>query len=163
MERGKKKVRVKGGAVKKDRIQSRERGAGKFTSSLGKFSRTMPALARAQRLTERASYFGFDWPGTEQVWDKIEEEFNELKGAVSSGDKSRIGEEMGDLLFSLVNLSRFLGVEAEDALTQTADRFINRFAHIETRIREQGKTLAQASLEEMDSFWEEAKKVERNL
>ncbi|MGH7773179.1 MAG: MazG nucleotide pyrophosphohydrolase domain-containing protein [Candidatus Binatia bacterium] len=131
--------------------------------SLGNVPRTMPALARAQRVTERASHFGFDWPSAEQVWDKIEEELNELKGAVSSNDKSRIGEEMGDLLFSLVNLSRFLGVEAEDILTKTADRFINRFAHIETRIRERGKTLADASLEEMDSLWEEAKKKERNL
>lgn len=121
----------------------------------------MPALARAQRVTERASYLGFDWPGPDQVWDKIEEELSELKTAVSTGDKNRVREEMGDLLFSLVNLSRFLDLEAEEAIAQTVDRFLKRFAHIETRIRDQGKTLAEASLEEMDSLWEEAKRIER--
>ena len=85
----------------------------------------------------------------------------ELRGVLfgSSGDEGRVKEEMGDLLFSLVNLSRFLEFEAEEALSQTIDRFLKRFSHIETKIRERGKTLAEASLEEMDLLWEEAKRM----
>lgn len=143
-------------------IKAKEKESGQTTSSLGELPRAMPALARAQRVTERASYFGFDWPGPQQVWDKIEEELDELKTALSSGEKSRVGEEMGDLLFSLVNLSRFLDLQAEDALAQSVDRFLKRFAHIETKIRQQGKTLTEASFEEMDALWEEAKKLERH-
>jgi len=79
---------------------------------------------------ERASHFGFDWPKIEPVWQKIEEELTELKSASSSGDKRQIEEEMGDLLFSLVNLSRFLGIETEDILGHTIDRFIRRFSYI---------------------------------
>lgn len=135
----------------------------KPTSSLAEIPKTLPALARAQRVTERASYLRFDWPGPEPVWDKVAEELTELKLAAASGDRGRIGEEMGDLLFSLVNLSRFLDLQAEEALAQTIDRFLRRFAHIERRIREQGKTLAEASLEEMDSLWEEAKEMERRI
>lgn len=142
-------------------IKAEERRAGGVTSSLGELPRTMPALARAQRVGERASYVGFDWPGPEQVWDKIEEEWNELKTALSSGDKSRIGAEMGDLFFSLVNLSRSLDLEAEEVLAETVDRFCKRFGNVEAKIRERGKTLAEASLEEMDRLWEEAKKIER--
>ncbi len=147
--------------MEKVKIKAKEKKAVNPTSSLGEFPGAMPALARAQRVTERASHFGFDWPGAEQVWDKIEEELSELKTALSSGDKSRVGEEMGDLLFSLVNLTRFLDLQAEAVLSEAVDRFLKRFAHIEIRIREKGKTLAEASIEEMDSLWEEAKKIER--
>lgn len=142
-------------------IKAQERKAIGVTSSLGELPRAMPALARAQRAGERASYIGFDWPGPEQVWDKIEEEWSELKTALSSGDKGRVGAEMGDLFFSLVNLSRFLEVEAEEVLAQTVDRFYKRFGHIEAKIRERGKTVAEATLGEMDALWEEAKKIER--
>lgn len=134
--------------------------ARKSTSALGDLPRAMPALARAQTLTERASLLGFDWPKVEQVWGKLEEELAELKTAVSSGDKGHTSEEMGDVLFSLVNLCRFTNLNAEDALARCVDRFLKRFAHIETRIREKGKTLAETSLDEMDSLWEEAKKME---
>jgi ATP diphosphatase len=121
----------------------------------------MPALARAQKVTERASYFGFDWAEPAPVWRKIDEEWNELKEAVASGAPDRVKEEMGDLLFSLVNLARHLGIQAEEALAQSTDRFVQRFSYIETKLREKGKTLAESSLEEMDALWEEAKKAER--
>ncbi|HEY1373692.1 MAG TPA: MazG nucleotide pyrophosphohydrolase domain-containing protein [Candidatus Binatia bacterium] len=124
------------------------------------FSKSLPALARAQRVTEWASMLGFDWPDTEHVWKKVEEEFDELKNAASSGERRRVGEEMGDLLLSLVNLSRFLKVEAEDCLGEAAERFLRRFAHVEARVLAQGRKLSEASLEEMDSFWEEAKRSE---
>lgn len=142
-------------------MKAKPRDAGKTISSLGKFSRTVPALARAQRVTERASHFGFDWPTVVPVWGKIHEELDELKTAVSAGEKSRVREEMGDLLFSLVNLSRFFELEAEEALSRSIDRFLKRFAHIEERVRERGKTLIETSLEEMDALWDEAKRMER--
>jgi uncharacterized protein YabN with tetrapyrrole methylase and pyrophosphatase domain len=125
------------------------------------FPKSMPSLARAQRVTEWASGFGFDWPTVEPVWKKVEEEWNELKTAVSSEDKQRVGEEMGDLFLSLVNLSRFLNVEAEHALSEAVDRFRRRFAYVESKIRGEGRALSEATLEEMDLFWEEAKKTER--
>ncbi len=121
----------------------------------------MPALARAQRITERASHFGFDWPDPEPVWKKIDEEMGELKKAYSSRDKEQIGREMGDLLFSLVNLCRFLDLQAEEVLRETVDRFIRRFGHIESELKQKGRSLEDSSLEEMDLLWEEAKKRER--
>ncbi len=147
--------------MKKAKTKTRAQAAEAGASSLGKVSRTMAALARAQRVTERASGLGFDWPTVEPVWDKIEEELRELKAAVASGGKSRAREEMGDLLFSLVNLSRFLDLEAEAALGEGIERFLKRFNHIETRLRERGKSPAESSLEEMDALWEEAKRRER--
>jgi len=133
--------------------------AEKKTDALPK---SMPSLARAQRVTEWASEFGFDWPSVEPVWKKVEEEWNELRTAVSSKEKDRVGEEMGDLLLSLVNLSRFLNVEAEDALSGAVERFRRRFAYVERKIQEQGRTLSEATLDEMDAFWEEAKGIERS-
>ena len=121
----------------------------------------MPALARAQRVTEDASKVGFDWPEIEPVIKKLEEELSELKSAMASGNKARIRAEMGDALLSLVNLSRFLKVEAEDALSEAVERFLHRFAYVQTQIQNQGRTLTDATLEEMDAFWEEAKKAER--
>ena len=129
--------------------------------SRGAFPKTMPSLARAQRATEWASEFGFDWPSVDPVWKKVEEELGELKAAVASGDHRRAGEETGDLLLSLVNLSRFLNVEAEDALSDAVERFLTRFAHVEKQIQAQGRKLSQATLAEMDAFWEEAKTLER--
>jgi uncharacterized protein YabN with tetrapyrrole methylase and pyrophosphatase domain len=125
------------------------------------FPKTAPALARAQRVTEWASRFGFDWPDIAPVWKKVEEELDELKNAAASGDRRRTGEEMGDLLLSLVNLSRFLHIEPEECLRDAVERFLSRFAYVEEKIRVQGKKLTDASLEEMDVFWEEAKRSER--
>jgi tetrapyrrole methylase family protein/MazG family protein len=150
-------------SVLKQRLQIKasEKRAGESKSALGSVPKAMPALARAQSITRRAAHLGFDWPKIEPVWDKVEEEIKELKSATASGDKNRTGEELGDLLFSLVNLARFLDIEAEDALAQTIDRFTHRFHHIETRLREADKSFEQSSLEEMDRFWEEAKSQEK--
>lgn len=137
------------------------KGVRKAVPSLGKPPETAPALARAQRITERASRLGFDWPAPEPVWENIEEELEELRKAVLTGDKQRVREEMGDLFFSLVNLSRFLDVEAEAALSGAANRFLKRFEHIEKRLAERGKIPAGSSLAEMDALWEEAKQLER--
>jgi tetrapyrrole methylase family protein/MazG family protein len=149
-------------AVLKQRLQIKasEKKAGESKSALGNVSKAMPALARAQSITRRASHLGFDWPKIKPVWEKIEEEIEELKNAASSGDKTQTGEELGDLLFSIVNLARFLDIEAEEALAGTIDRFTWRFHYIETKLREANKSVEQSSLEEMDKLWEEAKKNE---
>ena len=149
-------------AVLKQRIQIKtgERKEGEAKSALGNVPRAMPALARAQSITRRASHLGFDWPDVEPVWNKIAEEIEELKHAVRSGDKARTGEELGDLLFSIVNLARFFDVEAEHVLAQTIDRFTRRFHYIEEQLQKKHKSFDQSTLEEMDLLWEEAKKRE---
>jgi MazG family protein len=141
-------------------IKAAERKTGESQSALGNVPKAMPALARAQSVSRRASHLGFDWPDIEPVWKKIFEEIGELKTAVAAGHKARSGEELGDLLFSLVNLARFLDVEAEDVLAQTIDRFTRRFHYIETKLRQANKNFDETSLEEMDRLWEEAKKLE---
>jgi tetrapyrrole methylase family protein/MazG family protein len=149
-------------AVLKQRMQIKtsERKDGEIKSLLGSVPKAMPALARAQSISRRAAHLGFEWPSIDPVWDKVEEEMRELKEATASGDKSRTGEELGDLLFTMVNIARFLGVEAEDALAQTIDRFTRRFHHIESKLQQANKSLDESSLEEMDRLWEEAKKLE---
>ena len=142
-------------------IKSRENSNAVSQSALGNLPKSMPALARAQKITDRASQVGFDWPSVKPVWGKIEEELNELKTAWSTGTKRRTEEELGDLFFSLVNLARFLKIDAEDALNHTTEKFIKRFTHIEARLQELGKTLLACSLEEMDRLWDEAKALER--
>lgn len=142
------------------RIKAGENKGGPAPSALGNLPRTMPALAQAQRMTERASRVGFDWPSVMPVWQKVHEEVTELQAACSSGDQQRVGEEMGDLLLSLVNLSRFLKIEAEDVLKQATARFSRRFAYIEAALQKAGKPLSESSLQEMDSLWDEAKRQE---
>jgi tetrapyrrole methylase family protein/MazG family protein len=149
-------------AVLKQRMQIKasEKKNGEGKSALGNVPRAMPALARAQSISRRAAHLGFEWADIAQVWEKVEEEMRELKEAAASGDKARTGEELGDLLFTLVNIARFLDVEAEDVLAQTVDRFTRRFQHIEARLNEANKTFEESSVEEMDRHWEEAKKIE---
>lgn len=149
-------------AVLKQRLQIKadEKKDGERKSALGNVPKAMPALARAQSISRRAAHLGFEWPAIAQVWDKVEEEIVELKEAAASGDKQRTGEELGDLLFTMVNLARFLDVESEDVLAQTVDRFTRRFHYIEAKFSEAHKSWEQASLEEMERYWEEAKKIE---
>ena len=118
---------------------------------------SLPSLIRGQRLQQKASYAGFDWEKIEQVWGKVNEEIIELKEAEISGNNQHIEEEMGDLLFAIVNLSRHLNISSEDALRKTNQKFIRRFKKVEEGIKAKGKKLNEASLEEMDSIWNEAK------
>jgi len=118
---------------------------------------SLPSLIRAQRLQQKASYAGFDWEKIEQVWGKVNEEIIELKEAEISGNNQHIEEEIGDLLFAIVNLSRHLNISSEDALRKTNQKFIRRFKKVEEGIKAKGKKLIEASLEEMDSIWNEAK------
>ena len=129
-------------------------------SRLDGVPKNLPALVRAQRLQQKASYVGFDWDKVEQVWEKIHEEILELKEAQLSNNKKHIEEEIGDVIFAVVNLARFLDISAENSLRKTNKKFINRFKKVEERIKEQGKEIDDATLEEMDSIWNEAKRNE---
>lgn len=121
----------------------------------------LPALLRAEKVTREASKAGFDWENMEGVILKIDEELGELKQALSSGKKDRIQDELGDMLLSFVNLGRFAGVHAEEALRFSTGKFIKRFKFMEDRFREMGKPISKASLEEMNVLWNESKKLEK--
>jgi XTP/dITP diphosphohydrolase len=121
---------------------------------------TLPALIRAQRLQQKASYTGFDWEQVEDVWKKIHEEIDELKAAQQEGNKKQIEGEIGDVLFAVVNLARFLEVSAEDALRGTNRKFVNRFQQIEAELKRQGKTVDDSTLAEMDAIWNHVKSLE---
>ena len=118
---------------------------------------TLPALIRAQRLQQKASYAGFDWDKVEEVWAKIHEEIQELKEAQSNSSKNHIEEELGDVLFAVVNLARFLDIPAEDALRKTNKKFTTRFAQVEEELKKRGKNVEDSSLEEMDEIWNAVK------
>ena len=126
-------------------------------SLLGGVPRNLPALLRAHRLSERTGKCGFDWDTARDVLASVHQEINELEKALGGEEKERVAEELGDVLFTLANLSRHLGIRAEDALRSTNDRFVRRFQYIEKALSEQGRTAEQASLEEMDRLWDEAK------
>ena len=117
----------------------------------------LPALVRAQRLQEKASYAGFDHDNIEDAWEKLNEELNELKSAQEKRDIENIKEEIGDVLFSVVNLSRFFDIPAEDMLRKTNRKFITRFQAIERELKEKGKKLENSNLEEMEKIWEKSK------
>ena len=120
----------------------------------------LPALQRAQRIQQKASHVGFDWTVVDDVWKKVQEEIEELRRVTDDGDQARMEEEFGDVLFSLVNLSRFLKLSPEDALRTTIEKFIRRFQKVEEEIKARGKRLEDCTLQEMDAIWNEAKEEE---
>ncbi len=129
-------------------------------SILERVPRAMPALLRAQKITAEAAKVGFDWDSAQGVMNKVEEEMAECRAALLAAETDRVRDEIGDILFSIVNLSRHLGVNAEEALMAANRKFEGRFLYIEERLREQGKDPASSTLEEMDALWEEAKRRE---
>ncbi|MGB9690856.1 MAG: nucleoside triphosphate pyrophosphohydrolase [Candidatus Sumerlaeaceae bacterium] len=132
------------------------------TSVLAGVPNVLPALLKAQRIQEKAARVGFDWENPLQVLDKVEEEIGELRQAIAANDKIHAGEEIGDLIFALVNLARFLEVDAEEAVRATAEKFRRRFQYIEQKSRELGRPLADMPLDEMESYWQAAKLHEEN-
>ncbi len=120
--------------------------------------KTLPALLQAQKLQARASKVGFDWEGVDDLMVKLDEEIDEFKQAFDAKKPDDIEDELGDVLFMLVNIARFIGLNPEDALRKTISRFISRFRYIEMSAKEQGRNLADMSLSEMDALWDEAKK-----
>ena len=121
----------------------------------------LPALARAAKLTKRAARVGFDWPSTDEVFDKFVEEVAELRAEIAAGDVEKAREEIGDLLFVMANLARKLGVEPEDALRGTNAKFVRRFGFIEAELAKTGRTPELSNLAEMDALWDAAKAAER--
>lgn len=122
--------------------------------------RSLPAMVKAVRIQDKARGAGFDWERPEQVWEKVEEEQQELREVVALGQVNKIEQEFGDLLFALINYSRFLKIDPESALERTNKKFIRRFQYMEQRVLENGQQLSNLSLNEMDVFWEEAKRLE---
>jgi MazG family protein len=130
------------------------------TSVIDGVPKKMPALLRALRIQEKASKVGFDWKKKRDVWKKVVEEIDELTGAERLKKQDRIKEEFGDLLFALVNYSRFIGVNPEFALNGSTNKFSRRFYHIEEELQRRGKRIEKVSMKEMDEIWDESKRLE---
>lgn len=127
------------------------------TSVLEGVPKSLPALVKANRIQEKVAGVGFDWEEPNQVWEKVEEELNEFKAEVSSGNQDKMESEFGDVMFSLVNYARFLNINPENALERTNKKFSIRFQYLEAKARSLDKALKDMTLAEMDVFWEEAK------
>ena len=157
-------VKVSGEKEVKDnweKIKLKEKGN---RSVLGGVPKSLPALVKAMRIQEKAAGVGFDWDNKEQVWGKVEEEIQEFVSELESNpetdeEKTRVEAEFGDILFSLINYSRFEGINPEDALERTNKKFIKRFQHIENEAKAQGQSIADMNLEEMEKLWIDAKKI----
>jgi tetrapyrrole methylase family protein/MazG family protein len=144
-----------------ERWEEHKKKEGKLRESvLDGVPKELPSLLRAHRVQDRASRVGFDWDKVEDVFEKVEEEIKEFRTALREKDRREIENEMGDIFFALVNISRFIGINPEDALRKTISKFIKRFRHIEITAAENGKTLSDMTLDEMDELWESAKKNE---
>ena len=134
---------------------------GEPRSAVAGIPRHLPALHKAQQVQKKAARVGFDWDAVHDVMAKVEEELAEVKAAMKSRRSRRVKEELGDLLFAVVNLSRFLGHNAEEALDETIAKFIRRFQGIERRVHEQGRQMTDCSLAELDAIWNRVKMNER--
>ncbi len=141
-------------------IKKQEKGVKSQTDVLKDVPPILPALMRSYKVQEKAAKVGFDWDQVEDAWEKMAEETEELREACSTGDKEKMEDEMGDLLFAVVNVARFLKIQPELALTGTINKFIRRFEYIETKSREKGMELSSMTLQQMDELWDEAKKSE---
>jgi len=142
-----------------EKIKLQEKGN---QSVLAGVPRSLPAMVKAFRIQEKASGVGFDWDHADQVWDKVLEELSELKEAQHVGVSHELREhELGDLLFAIINYARFIDVNPEDALERTNKKFIKRFQYIEEEAKKVHKPLQEMTLDEMDLFWKEAKKLEK--
>lgn len=128
-------------------------------SVLSGVPRSLPPMVKSMRIQEKARGVGFDWEQPNQVWEKVEEEMGEFKQAADQNDQAHMEEEFGDLLFSLVNFARFKGINPDEALERTNKKFIYRFQYLEEAASKSGKNLSDMSLEEMDVYWNEAKKA----
>ncbi|OBX24518.1 XTP/dITP diphosphohydrolase [Gelidibacter algens] len=139
-----------------EQIKLKEKGK---TSVLQGVPKSLPAMVKANRIQDKVAGVGFDWEHPEQVYQKVEEELNELKVEVASGNKDKMESELGDVLFSIINYARFLKLNPENALERTNKKFIKRFQYLEAKSKEINTSLSEMTLAEMDVYWEEAKKV----
>lgn len=141
-------------------LKRREKGKSKATSLLDSVPLHLPALLKAYRLTQKASRVGFDWEHLGDLSEKIQEELREFGEVIRGGDRERTEAEFGDLLFTMANVGRFIGVNPEEALRKSISKFVTRFHYVEKVLSKGKKGLKDASLEEMDRIWEEAKALE---
>lgn len=142
-----------------DEIKRRTKRQKSVAESIDSIPRELPALMRASKIQSRAAKTGFDFDSTDGAFDKITEESAELKEAIASGDKAKISDELGDLLFAAVNVARFTGVEAEESLAASSDKFSSRFKITEELAKQRNIDMKSASIEELDVLWDEAKKL----
>jgi tetrapyrrole methylase family protein / MazG family protein len=150
-------------AIKAAEIAAKGKASEQEGSMLDSVSKGLPAVMEAYQMTTKVSRVGFDWPDVASVLEKLEEEAEELKAAMGKPNPSHaeLSEEVGDLLFAVVNVARLLGLDLESALKASNRKFRRRFKHIEDRLRGQGRKPADSNLEEMDGFWDEAKQLEK--
>src|SRR5690554_7901677 len=141
-----------------EQIKLKEKGGNKTV--LEGVPASLPSLVKAYRIQDKARNFGFDWDQREQVWDKVKEEIGELEKEIESMDTDRTEAEFGDLLFAIINASRLYGVNPDNALERTNRTFIRRFTYMEKTAKEAGRSLRDMTLDEMESFWQEAKREE---
>lgn len=141
-----------------ERLKLKEKGGN--TSVLSGIPLSLPALVKANRIQDKARGVGFDWEERDQVWDKVNEELGELKEVIELNDKDKTEDEFGDVFFSLINAARLYGINPENALERTNRKFIKRFNYLEENTIKKGQDLRDMSLEEMDKYWEEAKKFD---
>jgi tetrapyrrole methylase family protein/MazG family protein len=145
-----------------ERIKQAEAGSdGHAGPVLGGVPAALPALLRAQRLQAKASRVGFDWAGWQDAWKKVGEEVGEVQEALAVGDDGRVADELGDLLFSIVNVARLRGMDAEECLRRASEKFTRRFGKVEAEMKAGGRAVTEASTEDLDRAWEAVKAQER--
>jgi XTP/dITP diphosphohydrolase len=152
-------VKVSSAEDVKDNWEQIKMGEGR-SSALSGVPKALPALIKAYRIQEKARGVGFDWDNPQQVWAKVEEEISEMKHEIEKGNKEKTFAEFGDVLFALINYSRFIDVNPENALENTNRKFIRRFQYLEQKVQEKGLKLREMTLEQMDEIWEQSKKTE---
>ncbi|MCY1635920.1 nucleoside triphosphate pyrophosphohydrolase [Marinifilum sp. D737] len=142
-----------------EQLKLKEKGGNK--SVLEGVPQSLPALVKANRIQDKVRGVGFDWDEKEQVWEKVKEEVNEVEIEIRKGDQDKMEQEFGDLFFSLINAARLYGVNPENALERTNQKFMKRFNYLESKTLKQGRNLKEMNLEEMDEIWEEAKQFDK--
>ncbi len=142
-------------------IKREEKSEKAHVDSMARIPKEIPALMRSYKIQSKAADVGFDWDDVNGAIEKVKEESQELFEIIHGGDKEKIEDEIGDLLFAVVNVARFMKIRPEFALTKTIEKFIRRFTHVEASVKKNGKKLQESTLEEMDGYWNEAKNLEK--
>ena len=145
-----------------EKLKLKEKKGKKDKSVLAGVPKSLPSLIKAYRMQDKASHVGFDWENKQDIWQKVKEECAEFEQELQNGDKQKAQQELGDLLFVIINAARLYGLNPDDALEFTNQKFYNRFTYIENKLKQQGKSIADATPQEMDQLWNEAKKLENN-
>lgn len=145
-----------------DKIKAEEKKHKGHESIMDDIPNAYPSVLKAFKIQEKARKSGFDWNNADECMEKVHEEFGEFTNAVKSGSKAEMEHELGDIMFALINISRFLEINPDEALRKANCRFVSRFKHIEKSIKEDGRTLKDSNIEEMEKFWQEAKKLKND-